>query len=364
MNSKKRKERKQIITLLVCVAVIILLVVVYAMVKNGFDGPADTDTGLGVENMDVGTFTIIDETYSLMTKLSYTYDNNTISLEVAENKWILSENPDFPLDLEKVLLMTQAISDYGGYRRIAYDESKMASYGFDTPLYDITATYVESDDGEPYSRRYYIGDKNELTGYYYFYEDGSNYIYMVTDALFRYFSYSETDLFFEDTIPAPELSDITAMTATLAGQEPVALEVPETAAKENEDGVIEYTPLELIMNTLMFKVDLEYKNHVAFAVRGEKLAEYGLDSPALTLKLDYTKYVSVSTEDGSTGAQISLDDTVTVMFGNTANVTETDKNGVEVENTIVYIMLEGSETVYAVDADYYTEILVALGVAE
>lgn len=365
MNSKKRKERKQIITLIVCVAAIILLIVVYAMVKNGFDGPADdTDTGLGVENMDIGTFTIIDETYSLMTKLSYTYNGTTIDLEVADGEWVLSEDPEFPLDLEKVILMTQAISDYGGYRRLAYDESKMAAYGLDEPLYDITATYIESDGGDLHSRRYYFGDKNELTGYYYFYEEGSDYIYMVTNALFQYFSYTKTDLFFEDTIPAPELEDIAAMTVTFRGEDPVSLEVPEAPAEENEDGVINYTPLELVMNTLMFKVDLEYKNHVDFAVRGEKLAEYGLDNPALKIKLDYTKYVSVSGTEGSTGAQLSLDDTVTVMFGNTATVTETDKDGVESENEIVYTMLEGSETVYAVDADHYTEILAALGAAE
>lgn len=360
MNSKKRKERKQMITLGIAAAVIIALVVVYAMISNGFDGN-DEESETTLEPMDIGTFTIIEENYSMMTKLSYTYNDKTIDLEVVNSEWALAEDHDYPLDMEKVMLMTQAISDYGGYRRLAYNEANMSAYGFDDPLYDITATYYESDGEKTYSRRYLIGDKNELTGYYYFYEDGSDYIYMVTNALFEYFGYTKSELFAVDDVPAPELEDISAMTVTKKGEDPVSLEIPEAAAEENEDGTINYSPVELIMDTLMFDVKLKYKNHVDYAVSEAKLAEYGLVAPELTIKLDYTKYTTVSTEDGTSGAEISLDDTFTIMFGAKTTVTETDDEGNETENEVVYVTVDESDIVYTVDADHYTEILVALG---
>ena len=135
MNSKKRKERREIITLAVVCAVILVLIVV-----NGDSAETTGPSELG-PGQD-GVFTITEEDFTLMTKLSYTVNGGTVSLHAdALGRWALDEDEKFPVDQEKVAMMAQAISDFGGFRRYFYDSSLASDYGTDEPKLEITATY-------------------------------------------------------------------------------------------------------------------------------------------------------------------------------------------------------------------------------
>lgn len=357
MNSRKRKERKQIITLGICALAILLLIVVYSAVKNADrDESEESDT---LELMDIGTFTIIDENYSLITALSYTYNGATLSFRIEDGKWVLDGEEDYPLDQEKLVYMSQAISDYGGYRRLTYKEGNDASYGFDDPLYDITATYYESSGDETYSRRYLIGDQNSLTGYYYFREVDSDYIYMVNDALFSYFAYSKNQLFESVSTPSPELSDIKSL-KVITPEKETDVEIPEAEAEADEDGNIVYSSAERIMNVIHQKIKLNYSNNVDYGVGEAKMAEYGLDSSAMKIVIDYTYYREVSTEEGTSSAKVAYDAEFTLLLGARATVSSVDSEGNETEREIVYVAVEGSDTVYSMSAEDYDEILDAL----
>lgn len=358
MNSRKRKERKQMITIAVCAAVLLLLIVVYFAVTNTVNGGDETDTTDTEALMDIGTFTVADEDYTELTALSYTYNGETLNFELADGVWIISDDPDFPLDDEKLFYMAQAISDYGGFRRLTYTEDSITDYGFDEPLFDITATYT-NDDGT-YQNRFRIGDQNALTGYYYFYQDGSDYVYMVNNALFTYYSYVKADLFTSYDVPSPDVEDITAITLT-AGENTVELEIPESAATENEDGTIDYSPAEKVMAAMFYDLHLEYRYSVDYSVTDEEKVTYGLDSPSLSVKLDYVRYQEVTTEEGTSGAQISFDDTFTVHFGDKFTVTGEGDDGEEITKERIYYMTEYSDIVYSADYASYLEIIAAAG---
>ncbi len=358
MNSKKRKERKQIITLVISAVVILLLVVLYAVIMNETKGD-DEDESTELELMDIGTFTVIEENYAYMTKLSYTRYGQTIDLEVKNGEWILSDDEDFPLDMQKVIYMTQAISDYGGYRRIEYKESSFDTYGFNDPEFVFVATYYETDGEETYTRKYYFGAKNELTGYYYFYEEGADYVYMVSNALISYFDYTKTDLFKTETVPCPELEDIDSVEVTIDGGEAVLLEVPEAAATENEDGTINYSAVEVILDTFNLDIKLKYDTCVKYAISEDDLEDYGLVSPALKIAMDFTSYESVSTEDGTSGAQIARDDSFTILFGDTFVETAGDEDDVD-EVEYVYMTVLGSDIVYKLRTSHYADLITAV----
>ena len=357
MNSRKRKERKQMITVAIAAAILLLLIVLYFVVTNNVGGD-ETETTDTPPIMDIGTFTVADEDYTELTALSYTYKDETIEFELADGKWILSDDPDFPLNEEKLFYMAQAISDYGGFRRLNYTESSITDYGFDKPIFDISATYT-SEDGT-YTNRFRIGNQNALTGYYYFYQDGSDYVYMVNNAIFAYYSYVKADLFVSYDVPDPNVKDITAMTVT-SGDSVIELEIPESAATKNEDGTIEYSPVEKIMAAMFYGLHLEYRYAVDYNVTDEEKVTYGLDSPSLSVKLDYVRYQDVTTESGTSGAQISFDDTFTVHFGSKFTVTETDDDGKETTKEKIYYVTDYSDVVYSADYATYLEIAVAAG---
>ncbi len=338
------------ITLGICALVIIALVIIYAVIMNMSDEGGGEDT-TGMQDLaDIGTFTVIDENYSLITKLSYTYNGNTLSFYIEDGKWHLQNDEDFPLDQDKLVYMSQAISDYGGYRRLLYSEDKLASYGFDKPLFDITATYYESDGENTYDKHYLFGNKNELTGYYYFWEEGSDYIYMVNDAIFQYFKYVKSQLFVTVKVPSPSLGDIQKITVTDSDGEH-DIEIPETAAKADENGNYNYSAAEIIMNTLFTDVKLTYDTHKDYAVGSDKMAEYGLSDPSLRITVDYTEYRTIATEEGTSSAQAAYDATFTVIFGKT-------------DGDTVYVTTEGSDTVYGASLEDYETILNALSKAE
>ncbi len=365
MNSKKRKERKQMITVAVAAAVLLVLIVLYFVITNTANGNDGTDTTDTLPtNIDIGTFAVADENYNDLTAIEYTYKDETVSLEYTGKKWILKDDPDFPLDEEKVFYMAQSISDYGGFRRLAYTDTSIEDYGFDEPLYDISATYT--DDGDEYTNRFRVGDQNKLTGYYYFYKDGSDYVYMINNTLFTYYSYLKNDLFVSYDVPDPDLKDINALTLFTpdSGEDGIKIEIPDEPAKETEDGTIEYSAAEKIMAELFHELHLDYRHHAAYGIDGKKLADYGLDTPALTVKLDYLRYQSVATEEGTSSAQISFEDTFTVHFGDKFTVTEKDEDGKETATEKIYFMTEYSSVVYSADYAAYLAIATAAGIVK
>ncbi len=366
MNSRKRKERKQMLTVAIFAAVLLLLIVVYFIITNtinGADGGETTDTD---PLMDIGTFTVIDENYAELTAISYTYAGETLTFNLSGTSWVLEDDPDFPADQVKLAYMAQAVSDYGGFRRIEYTDASIENYGFDEPKFDISATYTD-EKGESHTNRIRIGDQNSLTGYYYFYLDGSDYVYMVNSSLFEYFSYSKLALFTSYETPDPDVEDMLALSISSPNldADKIDIEIPEAAAEEDENGKIEYSPAENIMSALYHDLHLDANHCVAYGVTDEEASKYGLDLPVLTVELDYLRYQVVSTEEGTSDAEISFEDSFTVYFGDKFTETATDEDGKETTlEKIYFTSAYNTEIVYSADYAAYLEILAAAGLAE
>ncbi|MCD7776688.1 MAG: DUF4340 domain-containing protein [Firmicutes bacterium] len=377
MNSKKRKEMQQIRTIIISAVVVLLLIVVYFVVaglSSEDDGTDTTDT----EDGEDGTFTIIDEDYTEMTSLEYTYLGETVSMHISSDgaTWVLDDDEAFPLDQEIVYYMAAAISDYGGYRRLEYVEDNYSVYGFDDPTYEITATYTD-DDGCVSTNHCYVGAANSLTGYYYFWIEGDTYVYMVGDALFDYYSYTLISLFEAEDVPTPDVDDIVSLTIEYDGTAyEVDLEEEEEETTEetessdetssDEDAEEEELPVNTIMSGLQYDVLLNYSNNIAYGVDEEGISEYGLDDPTATLTLVYKEYVDVDTDDGVSSAQIEQELTFILYFGDTFAVTEesTDDTSSDEDTTeYIYIAVDGDDCVYRMLYEDFVTMLTAAGAA-
>ncbi len=352
MNSKKRRERKQIITLAVSMAVIILLVVIYFIVRNAVNGGEgnDTDDKLG-EIGELGSFTVVDEDYQKITKLSYKYNNETLNLHIEDGRWQLDGDKNFPVDQEKLVYMSQAISDYGGIQRFEYDEKNTSLYGFDDPKFDISATYIGEDGGEDRTRRFMIGNENKVTGYYYFYEDGGKYVYMVTDSIFKYFMYVKMDLFYGTKMPFPDVDDIIELEASFN----------DVSYKFNADQDTdidikdENSTLKRIMDSMPTSSQLSYPMVAEYGVDEPGLEKYGLKEPELTVRLKYKEYKSVSASDGGSSAQMAKEMEFVMQFGDF--VTEGEGENAK---TYVYACAKDTGIVYKIDAESYNGIYSAV----
>ncbi len=357
MNSKKRRERKQLITLGIVAAVILLLVVVYFVIIDVTSGDGDETEPPLSDLGDIGAFQIIDEDFTKITSIKYTHNGETVSLAIKDGSWTVDGDPDFPLDSEKVIEMSEALSDYGGRGRYIYDESRASSYGTDDPLYDITTVYCDDNTGvTTHTRHFLIGNKNSATGNYYFYEPGSEYIYSVTDAIFQYIDYTLGDLLAPVEVPTPELEDVLSLKVTRGSD---ALFSYDASADTDVDLDADDSPVKRIMNAIPKKAYLSYEELIAYGVDadGEKRPEdYGLGEDAVRVELKYTEYTSVSSSDGGSSGQISREREFVILFGDTFTEGEGDD-----AVSYVYVTVEGSGVVYRATADDINEINDAVG---
>ena len=349
MNSKKRKEQKQIITLVIAFFAVLALVVVFFVVKNAVsDGDVGDTTGF-YDVYDIlgqqGTFTLINEDFKLITALEYTYGGETVKAHIEGGYWTMTDDDDFPVDQEKFVMMSQAISDYGGFRQIVYREESREQYGIDEPLYDITATYLNSSDSDPadtHTVHVLVGKQNSITGYYYFYIPGSSYIYMVNDALFEYFSYKRAELFDNPATPAPTPGDVIALDIVTGDGE---YHYDKEADTEEADSERVGKTLE----SLPRSGALSYDNVEAYGVGEGELSSYGLDSPAATVSMKYYEYTTVPTADGGSSARMPKETEYFLLFG--SRVAADGGAG------YVYVTVKDSGIVYKISSIYIDGIM-------
>ncbi len=352
MNSKKRRERKQIITLAIVAAVILALVVVYFIIADMTSGGGeDTEPTLS-DIGDIGSFTIVEEDYTKITGLEYTRGEETVKLKVSEGIWTVADDPEYPLDQATVILMAEAISDFGGNSRHVYDEAKASSYGTDSPTLSVSATYYTSDGKDTYTRSFIVGDKNRISGNYYFYEPGEKYIYTVTGEILDYFNYTVKTLLTPTEMPDPDGDDILALSVT----------TPDGSynydAKTDTDVDVDDadSPVAQVMDALPKSALFDYDHLAAYGITGEGLAEYGLAAPSAKVELKYNEYTSVPSADGGSTGQIARELELIVSFG--SKFTEGEgEDAVE----YVYVTVGDSGMIFKTIAETLDDILAVVG---
>lgn len=299
---------------------------------------------LNVEETEEVTLLELDT--EAVTNLSWSYEDETVALTHGEEGWAYEADSSFPLQQSRPDSMVSTLASLSVDKMIE-TPAELSEYGLDEPVCTIQVTAGEETE-------ILVGGENSMDGGRYV-SIGDGKVYLVEDSLLDVFSGGLYDLVEKEKLP-----NLTRLKGVTIDGETVSLELCYledsglaysdeytwflregetylTLDPERTDSLLEH------LQGLYWGACVDYKADEA------ALAEYGLDTPAVTVTADYTETVQVETGE-------------TDEDGNTVYDTE-EREGTFVleigdyEGDSCYARIAGSQMVYLIDASVCDALL-------
>lgn len=300
------------------------------------------DDGTGAEET-ISVFSLNTED---VTKVSWTYADETITLIDAGEGWMLEEDSQFPLDESYLNTMLTTLSDIQATKTIESPED-LTQYGLEEPTCSVTVT-AESVS------KIVIGDETGLGGQRYL-SVGDGNVYLVDSSILDSFAYGLYDIIQMETIPS--MSDVRSfVTETENGK--LEIEYLENSglaysdhytwfAKDGDDDIT--LDSELTYDLVDTITDLSWDSCVDYKATASKLQEYGLADPAATVTVNYTETIREDTgETDKEGNPVyenkEADRSFVLELGNC-------------ENGYCYARLADSQMVYRISEEVYQTVV-------
>ena len=307
-------------SLLVLLAVLVLAVALFLTAtllaeresENGDDLPSTEIVYIDVDEEAVSSF-------------SYTDKEKSFRISHSGNTYTLTDDEAFPLDQTIASYMATTVANITFLRQFDA-EVDTSEFGFDDDAAVITATYTDGTD-----LHLTLGNYNKYADAYYCrLENGT--VYLIDSTFTDYFAYSIKDLLLDETVTAPAngLSDVTKI--ELAYRDGSAFSYVYVLAETDEDGeetaaalwqkvsadgtVLDGDHTETVTEIYneLFKVKLT--DWVDYNAVGDRLADYGLDTPHLTVTVRYTKTVEIAGDDATSTVTKKQEVVVGFLIGN------------------------------------------------
>ena len=229
-----------------------------------------------------------------ITGLAWSYGDESLSFVCDGSVWSYSEDADFPLDTSYMSAMTSAVSDISA-EKVIEEVSDLAEYGLDEPVCSITVTAEAETTID-------IGDETSLDGLRYV-SIGDGNVYLVSSDLLTNFSYGLYDLVAKETLPdmselvsfSVERASGTLVIDYLEGSD-LAYTDRYTYFAEDGDGWLSLDS-ELAENFVSQITGLTWGDCVDYKADLKTLGNYGLDSPAVTVTVNYIETTEVETNE-------------------------------------------------------------------
>jgi len=269
--------KKQTKTLIILLAVLVLLAAGFFAVK------ALTKESEESEPQAAEEYTVLfSAEVSDITEFSYTAEGEKLTFKSTENGWVYADDPDMPIDSEKLSAMVSALSEIKAYKKIDTDED----FGFAENAVEIS---VKTTSGV-YNCT--VGNKNDLIDKAYLLTDKSE-IYTTDSAMRSEFTDTLEDLLLADAMRAIDPGSITNISVKNAEN---SFEIAKTDERElyyrfsyileNDLGK---TPLDdTKVNSYLAGIAAPYLTCEDYAPTEEELSAAGFDDPAV-LTITYTE---------------------------------------------------------------------------
>jgi hypothetical protein len=392
--------------LIVLLAVLVLAVVFYVIATVIAKREEEKN-----QEPEATVITVVDKKPEDVTSLTFESKTLSVGITVTESgKYRLTSDEHFPMDQIIASYMVEGVSVIEFTRKLEGADTDPATYGLDKPHTVITAAYT--DDRTVTLK---LGDYNKHADAYYC-DMGDGGVYLIVAAYLDAFDYTMKDLLQDELITKPKegLSAVTEFKLvfrdgsgfTYTFTKPAADEAAESEEATDTTDTEETTPKEYWAKTLLdgtvvegdfteqaealykelFEVKLDA--WVNYNVTGaERLGEFGLAEPAVTVTVRYTEEVTLEGDENSSSVTKEVEKVVGFLIGDaapseedepadsessaesaapetdTATDTATDTSApegdAEEEEKIVnrYFMLEGGKVVYLLDEAKLTEAL-------
>jgi len=260
-------------------------------------------------------------TTTKLSRITYTYNGQTLTLDDADGSWTLAEDSDYHLDESACNTMVTALSSLNAKRQL--DAQAGEDYGFDAPELTVTVTAA----GQTTTLTF--GSSNTVTGDRYVQKDGDTALYTVDASRTACFAYDKAGLFGSFSPAGFATSDVEQVTYTLAGGEKVSLTAGSELAGDGDEAD-----------------SASYETVWRFA--GD--ADTDLDQDKVQSMLSaLSSYVSgqITPADGADPAACGFDAPLAVVQVTTADGTKTLTYASGTDG--YYLMVEGDDSIYAVD---------------
>ncbi len=192
-----KRHLKLVILLLVLGALVSAYFIYTASIKD-----SDNDGNEPTENTLINVLTMYSGEIS---SIKYTFEEKEVSLIKKENSWKWADDVDFPLNSVYPESMASALSDITALRLISEDSTKYVEYGLDNPSLEVSFDTV---DGNKYV--YTVGNRNTVTGGYYFKLNNSDKVYLSASGTTSVspFAYGVYDMIQTEDFPAIKYENI------------------------------------------------------------------------------------------------------------------------------------------------------------
>lgn len=355
--SKKRKQKYigLLVLLLVCAAVFSGYAV---LLKNNTaaDDEEEETTAETLENL----FDIVNTD---VVQVYYRVEDEALTFvrESSDDEWHYAEDESLPIDQSAVSAVVSTACAITVSQEIASSLSDQASFGLETPAYEVILT---AEDGTEYVL--YVGDTTgSSTEKRYAYVEGDERIISIPNTIVTKLNVDLQSLLSVESYPSVDSDTITRLYYEDANQTMELFNNPEdlslaeaigtTTWYYKEDGV--YMPLhQSNSSTLLDTITgITFEACEDYEADDEEMAEYGLADPVAKLTVEYTVTEDnlVETETTNDSGSTYVTETVTSEESFTLNI-----GNKCADEAYYYVSLDDKRTVYKVaaeDIELFTE---------
>lgn len=268
-----------------------------------------------------GTIPLCSFSAADLSRITYTYNGQTLTLDDADGSWTLAEDSDYHLDESACNTMVTALSSLHAKRQL--DAQAGEDYGLDAPELTVTVTAA----GQTTTLTF--GSSNTVTGDRYVQKDGDTALYTVDASRMACFACDKAGLFGSFSPAGFAASDVEQVAYTLASGEKVSLTAgSELAGDGNEADSASYETVWRFAGDADTDLDQDKVQSILSAL---------------------SSYVSgqITPADGADPAACGFDAPLAVVQVTTADGTKTLTYASGTDGD--YLMVEGDDSIYAVD---------------
>lgn len=297
---------------------------------------------------------ILELPWESVTALSWEQDGKTLSFH-KDNTWLYDEDETFPVSEERIQELLAQFEAFG-VSFIIEDVEDYGQYGLDDPVCTI-----DLEAGEE-SWQIQLGDYSKMDSKRYV-SIGDGNVYLVNDDPLDLFDTTLNRMIDNDDIPYwDHVSEI-----KFEGEETYSAVYQEDSGntyssedvyfvrKDGKDAPLDTSRV----NSYLWLIrSMDLNNYVSYNATEEKLAQYGLDDPDLTVAVDYTAENKDGDEEPGTFVLHISRDLETKQAAEQAERDGLEEDDEE-ELSAAYVRVGDSKIIYEISGDRYEELMAA-----
>ncbi|MGI5963887.1 MAG: DUF4340 domain-containing protein [Lawsonibacter sp.] len=285
--------------------------------------------------------------------LSWTCDGQSFAFH-KEETWLYDTDEAFPVNQDKITQLLDIFSQFGVAFQIESPED-LGQYGLDDPVCTIQMT------AEDQSYTVLLGDFSVMDSQRYV-SIGDGNVYLVQNDPYDFFHVELSDLVDHDEVPS--FDQVTSL--QFSGTENWSVTYEEDGSDTFREDDVYFTNLDgshLPLDTnrvddyLQTLESLALTDYVTYNASQEDLQTYGLDTPELTISVDYT----AQQEDGSTSSDTFLLHLSRDPQEQQQAQEQTEQDGTvsEDEEITAYARVGDSQILYQISSEDYRALMKA-----